>query len=670
MVAASAVTMTTVAAAVVSGRLLNSDPKDFEFVMLPAAMAIALIPVGTLVVLSTPGNAVGRLLLGSGGIAAVEAFLMSLPELAPTNWLCQWLWWPPLAMLFLALLLFPDGRLPSPRWRPLAALLMASAIMVGLTIAVAAVDVPDFLTAYRKDDLDAWAATSFGMTRYALLVFFACLIGIIWALGTRVRTTTGNAQKIVRSLFFAGVLCLAAVASAAAGLPQTWIPLALAVPAAIIFAALRYQLYDLHLIINRTLVWLVMSAFLFAGFVVIVSLLGQTSHEYGLLSYGLIAITFEPLRHQVQRGVDQLLYGDRGNPYKIIQCLSELFGRTRDPSALLPQLVALVAGSLRLPYVGVEVDSLEGPRTLAEYGQAPAEPESFDLLSHGVRIGRLLAAPRTRKSHLNRTEQQILHDVAIHAAVAAETAQLIRDLQVSRERVVAVSEEERRRLRRDLHDGVGPALAGMAMQLRAATKVLAQPKKADAILTGLSEDLRLCTAEIRQLVDQLGPAALNHGLVEALRSECQRFTQAGLTVDLAADARIDGLPAVVETAAYRIASEALTNIAKHSKATRCQVTLSHTTTTLTMEIADNGVGIPSSRRRGVGLHSMRERAAELGGACVITEGEPTGTVVRVQLPVAPRLADQPPSDRATGSRRSGGDDGPCRPAGPPLLVAG
>jgi signal transduction histidine kinase len=248
-------------------------------------------------------------------------------------------------------------------------------------------------------------------------------------------------------------------------------------------------------------------------------------------------------------------------------------------------------------------------------------------------VGRLIVATRSAGSRFTGRERKLLKDVAQHAAVAAEATRLTRDLQASRERLVMAREEERRRLRRDLHDGLGPSLAGMSMQTRAARKLLPAQGRAGEILDAIAGDLRSCTAEVRQLVDQLRPPALDGGLQSALRAECERFAAEAIAIELVVGGSLADLPAAVEVAAYRIVCEALTNVVRHSGARRCTVTVNRCRA-LEISIVDDGIGMPSEPSAGVGVASMRERAVELGGGCTITAAAAHGTAVRAWLPVS------------------------------------
>jgi signal transduction histidine kinase len=220
---------------------------------------------------------------------------------------------------------------------------------------------------------------------------------------------------------------------------------------------------------------------------------------------------------------------------------------------------------------------------------------------------------------------------------------LTADLQHSRERLVTAREEERRRIRRDLHDGLGPALASLTLKLDAARNLLARdPATAEALLLELKTQTQTAIADIRRLVYGLRPPALDElGLVSAIREHAARNVSAdSLRVSVEAPESLPPLPAAVEVAAYRIALEALTNVARHAQAKNCTVALT-IKEDLRLEISDDGVGLPPGHRLGVGLTSMRERAEELGGTCIIERRAASGTRVSATLPLPPQSSNSP-----------------------------
>jgi signal transduction histidine kinase len=231
----------------------------------------------------------------------------------------------------------------------------------------------------------------------------------------------------------------------------------------------------------------------------------------------------------------------------------------------------------------------------------------------------------------------LLEDLARQAEVAVHAVRLTDDLQRSRERLVATREEERRRLRRDLHDGLGAQLAGLNVQASTLRRLIpSDPGAADELVVELREELRSAIADIRRLVYDLRPPALDDlGLGVALRQLAERYDSkdAPLRVVVEAPEDLPTLAAAVEVGVYRIAQEALTNVARHARARTCVVRLS-INDGVALEIIDDGVGIPAERNAGVGLASMRERASELGGTCLIQSFSEGGTRVLVRLPLA------------------------------------
>lgn len=282
---------------------------------------------------------------------------------------------------------------------------------------------------------------------------------------------------------------------------------------------------------------------------------------------------------------------------------------------------------------------------VTESGQPTPDPLRLPLIHRGEKVGELLLAPRLGERGFSAADRRLLEDLARQAGAAAHAVRLTQDLKRSRERLVATREEERRRLRRDLHDGLGPMLGGLALKLDVAEDLVeGNPARARELLRSLKDQSQEAVTDVRRLVHALRPPALDElGLVGAIREQAARYEHGGLRICVEAPELAEELPAAVEVAAYRIAQEAITNVARHAAASRCEVRLdldeeSHT---LTLEVTDDGRGLPEGRRSGVGLYSMRERAAELGGVCVVEAALEAGTRVRAELPLG-GLDDQNP----------------------------
>jgi signal transduction histidine kinase len=327
-----------------------------------------------------------------------------------------------------------------------------------------------------------------------------------------------------------------------------------------------------------------------------------------------------------------------------LTALGKRLEETAVPSETLPALVETIAQSLKLPYVAITAG--EGPgEILAASGPPPLrqQPLALPLVFHSETIGSLLLSPRAPGEAFNPAEMSLLQNVARQAGTAVHAAQLTADLQRSRERLVAAREEERRRIRRDLHDGLGPQLATLSLKADAARNYLDHdPYTSARLLVELKNEIQSAISDIRRLAHDLRPPALDQlGLVSALREFAgSQNGRSPLDITITASDALPPLPAAVEVAAYRIALEAMTNAIRHSQARSCTVTLSmnvvndvNDNDVLCLKIRDDGQGLPDGYRAGVGLSSMRERTAELGGDFHIESIAGGGTAVLVRLPV-------------------------------------
>jgi signal transduction histidine kinase len=264
---------------------------------------------------------------------------------------------------------------------------------------------------------------------------------------------------------------------------------------------------------------------------------------------------------------------------------------------------------------------------------------TINLTYHGEYVGALTLAPRPGERELAANDRQLLADFARQAGVVVHAARLAADLRRSRESIIAAREEERRRIRRDLHDGLGPVLATLVVQLDVARALFQSDQQAaDAVLAEAASQTRAAIVDVRRLVYALRPPALDDlGLVGALRVHANSILGSELQVWVDSPEQLPPLPAAIEVAAYRIVQEALTNVLKHAGARTCRVALSvagvERHRALLIEVSDDGVGLPELRHAGVGLVAMRERAEEVGGTCAIARGAAGGTRVSVCLPL-------------------------------------
>lgn len=349
----------------------------------------------------------------------------------------------------------------------------------------------------------------------------------------------------------------------------------------------------------------------------------------------LLSVTlYGPLRLRLWGWVRRLTLGDRDHPYDTVAGLASTLESADEGPQQLAAVAKAVAAAFGIGFVSVEVDRAAGERLSATHGVRPAETRTLPITYRGTEVGRLVLPARGIRARLSRRDEQLLGDLVRQAATAARTSRLADELQDSRERLVVAREEERRRIRRDLHDGLGPALSGVVFELESARLLVDQdPDAARTRIAVTSAHVQDVVADVRRLVHDLRPPALDdRGLVGALAQQAERLSVDGTTLRVEADS-LGALPAAVEVAAYRIAGEAMTNVARHAGAAACVVRLDVEGDHLRLEVADDGVGIPAGAEAGVGLVSLRERAVELGGRTEVTCPEGGGTVVRAWLPL-------------------------------------
>lgn len=347
-----------------------------------------------------------------------------------------------------------------------------------------------------------------------------------------------------------------------------------------------------------------------------------------------VGILLRPAAARVFRAVDRYYYGDRARPYQVARSLAEHLRQTVDPADTPTLLCETVVGSLGMPAAAVRVESRTGLRQLAALGAHDREGESFPLTYEGVPIGDLHVSPRTGQPALDRQDREVLQLLADQASPAIASLRLYEDLQASRKQLVLAREEERRRLRHDLHDGLGPALSGLRLQVDAVVAGVPGGSAAAAPLAGVSAGIGQAISELRRITDGLSPAALgSEGLAGALRQLADRLNASTVRISLDVTPNpLPPLPAAVEVAIYRISGEALNNVVRHSGATDVRLVVRVDDQDVTVEAQDNGAGFPvHADGVGVGLRSMAERAEELGGR-FSAANDLQGAVVRAVFP--------------------------------------
>lgn len=549
-------------------------------------------------------------------------------------WLESWAWFVGLAPLATSVLLrLPDGELLSRRWRPVEVVLMVVqvAVVVGLMLQ------PGMLVG------DQVVVNPVGVEAAEPLVgvLLAVLaLGAVVSAGSfviRVRRAAGERRRqlapVVASAVLIGVGLMVGVVVGtvepiihAVVLPT--LPLATAV------SVFRFRLYDVEPVLRRSATYLVLVAGLALLYVVAVSVLGlmmrgEPGTVGSVVAAALVVAAVAPVHDAVRRTVARWLFGERDDPGAVLARLGRRLDGTTSPEAVLGELVETASDALRLRRVAVEI----GGETVVSTGTLDGDVERFGLPHDRVEVGELVAAGRTPGEPLSRVDRQLLDDLARHAGAVAAAARAAEAVRRSREQLLTAHEDERRRVRRDLHDGLGPTLAALAVQLDALDGQLESSEGATHVrqLWGMVDG---AIGDLRRTVRGLRPLALDElGLRAALEELAARVSDpAGLKVELRCDGDLDRLPTDVEVATFRVVQEAVTNVVRHSNARTCRVTI-RTDRDVHIEVCDDGLGFDPDRTEGEGTVSMRERVEALAGDFAISSGPDRGARVLARLPV-------------------------------------
>jgi len=610
---------------------------------------------------------------------AVRA-LVAAPGSLPAGDLAAWIGtWTGLTIFpqVLAILLFPDGRLPGPAWwavAGLAALLTAGMIVSSLgdpwplrlpgRDGSLPVTMPPSLWAYGFT-LAGDPQTALGWARLLVAPAAAALVLV------RTRRAQGDERFQLRWLAFA--LAIAAVfwmvgniddnrvspwaSDTSAQVIARWgqlgsnLAITFVVPAAIAIAIFKYRLFDIDVVISRTLLFGSLAAFITLTYIALVfgvgSLIGAGAglgQVLALLATAIVAVVFQPLRDVLSRLANQLVYGERRTPYEVLSGFGSRAALSYSADEVLPQLAALLreaTGAERAEAwlrVGAEIRRVAVDPPSTQPRGIPVEREHLPVLPdadytvpvrHGDELLGALAITKRRGDRVTPGESKLLDDLASQTALVLRNLRLVEELRASRGRIVRAQDEERRRVERNLHDGAQQRLVALSLVLgRARAAAQGSTSRAGDVLATAEGELRAALGELRELAQGIHPTILvTGGLEPALRSLADRSP-----VPVEMDVSLAGRPPeAAEVAAYYIVSEALTNIAKHAHASSVRVSVTATESGLVIEVSDDGVG-GADAAGGGGLQGLEDRTAAIGGRMSITSPAGAGTRLLAEIP--------------------------------------
>lgn len=609
-----------------------------------ALVGLAWALTGAVLAWLRPRNPLGWLLLFAGTCATLAVLLSGYgaggvlatdpewPLARWAAWLGSALWLPgllPLASLLPAL--YPHGRLPGPRWRlPVAG---AAAGIVLLTIAA-------LLDPTMYDDVVPGHSSPVAAPGLALALYVVAAATLvpgtlaIWVMSL-LRLARSRPPERQQLAWLLAIVLPLLVLVFVPGVPEwvfdTWLFL---VPVAIGIGVFRHNLLGIDVMLRRGLVYTILTGIVVTVYLVVTVVAGSQLDRAplsGAVAAALVAVGLTPLRERLQRAVDRLVYGERHDPMRAVTRLGDRVAA--DEPDLLLAVLHIVTTTVRAP--GATVTAPDG-RLLAAYG-SPAPGPAFPLRVGGLDVGALTVSARTPGEPFTAGDHRLLGALVPQVTVVVRALELAEALEAERDRVVAATRVERDRLRRDLHDGLGPSLSGIRLGLVAMHDALNAGNNATGaeLLDRIRAEVDTTVGEVRRIIDGFRPAVLDAtGLAAALRRHATE-PSAGLHVDVAVP-DLPKMPAQVETAAYRIAQEALTNVIRHSQARNARITLAMADGALTVQVADDGTGLERSAGDGVGLASMRQRAEALGGTLALAATE-DGTTLMATLPIGSPL---------------------------------
>jgi signal transduction histidine kinase len=638
------------------------------FTGIDIAVNIPVPLLGILIASRRPRNPIGWVYLGAsfafgvvvfGQLYAIHVLLVD-PGALPGGHVMAWIsvLFLPVAICLLPFLflLFPTGDLPSRRWRPVAWL--SAAVLICLTVGSGIFAAQIWSNPFAGSE----QATTGSLPQIVVTVFFAAaltypvtLLLSFASVVARFRRSTGEerlqlkwfvaAAAVVAISISLGFFSEAVAASVAASVSLLFMDIAIAL------AVLKYRLYDIDVLIGKTIVYGVLAAFITAVYVVLVVVIGAfigVTEGLSLLATAIVAVAFQPIRQRAQRVANRLVYGERATPYEVLSEFSEHVGEAYAGEDILLRMARLLAegtgASTAIVWlrIGSEIrpaatwpsnGASPAPRHLDD-DQAPEIDDasvSAPVRHHGELLG-VLTLVKPPNEALSPVEQKLVTDLAAQAGLVLRNSRLIEDLRASRQRLVTAQDEERRRLERNLHDGAQQQLVALAVKARLASALVGrEPAKELEMLGDLQEGLGDALETLRDLARGIYPPLLaDKGLASALEAQSRK---AAMPVRVETDG-IGRFSQEFEAAVYFCVLEALQNASKYADASDVAVRLWQENGDLLFSVADDGRGFDQETTPlGTGLQNMSDRLAALGGTLDIRSRPGGGTIVSGRIPV-------------------------------------
>jgi signal transduction histidine kinase len=643
------------------------------YVGVTLAFSALFAAVGWAIVTRQPRNTIGWLLLAVPLLTAVAFFVAdyamvalvvhpgSLPFGRIAAWIDRWMVVVMLTSFIPIFLLFPDGRIPSRRWRPALWLTIAGPSIVLVSFALT----PGRLTGAFADlttvrvinplGIDPLRATLEIMTRVGAVLTVAATILAGIAIVVRYRGAPADVRQQIRWLRFVGVAVLIElVANVIAGnMPGfdnlvgdflflgMFITLAVGIPVACGVAILKYRLYDLDLVIRKTVVVGAMALFITLIYALIVGL-GSQLFDSSVLSFvaaAVLAVGFQPARDRARKLADRLVYGERATPYEVLADFSGRIGDVYAADDVLPRMAQVLAAGTgaEAAVVWLRLGDEMHPSAVFPAGAAPPTDlpdDAVEVLHQSEHLGSL-SVRMPPSDPMDPARHKLVEDLAAQAGLVLRNVRLIGELRASRQRLVAAQDEERRKLERNIHDGAQQQLVALSVQVKLARTMLDRdPVKTGEILEGMTTTATDALEDLRDLARGIYPPLLaDKGLPTALEAQARK---AAVPTKVSADG-VARYAQDVEAAVYFSCLEALNNVAKYADASCASVAIEHSDGRLTFVVTDDGRGFdPHATGYGTGLQGIADRLDAIGGTLVVDSRIGAGTTITGSVPAAPR----------------------------------
>lgn len=643
----------------------DGRPSDDTAALTEVLAFVAIGITGLILARKRPGNPAGWIYLGVW--AAVGIFFALTDQYAAlatiayprlpggtfATWLTNWIWVPIfVTLLTYPFLYFPDGRLPSPRWRPVVWYTAAITVAWSVAFALEGHDYTDATGASAPNPYAIGRLTPFfdGAREVVALLFFVAMGMAVASLVVRFRRSRGDERQQIKWLMLSGALLLAwlmipTIEHGNGGWPDAVQGVLIAlIPASVGIAILKYRLYDVDLVIKKTVVFTVVVVVLTGLYLGVIAMTavgtGVSRYVVGIL---LLAVTFNPVRRAAGVVADRVVYGRRASSYEVLAAFSGRMAETYATDDVLPRMaqVLCAATGASSATVWLQVGSELTPVAAAGDG-SPASARELDVrpmadgtfaaeVRHQGELLGALSVAMPANDPLDPARSKLVRDLASQAGLVLRNVKLIEEVKASRQRLVAAQDEERRKIERNIHDGAQQQLVALSVQLKLAEQMVGRdPERERALLAQLGVQANEALEDLRDLARGIYPPLLqDKGLPAALEAQARK---AVVPTTVAADG-VGRFPQDVEAAIYFSCLEALQNVAKYARASRAEIALSNGDDALTFSVTDDGAGFdPASTGYGTGLQGIADRLAAIGGQLAVRSAPGAGTTVTGRIP--------------------------------------